>query len=45
MSHNKVSKWHIAVCSQHHCYGNSRAIWDHTVLSARGDNPAFTRAN
>jgi len=30
-----------------HWYGNSRAIWDHTVVSATwlGDIPAFTPAN
>jgi len=39
----KVSSHIIAVRNKPHHYGNSRAIWDHTVLSAtgRGDIPAF----
>jgi len=30
----KVKVRTIAVCKQPHRYGNSRAIWDHTVLPA-----------
>ena len=30
----KKVKQSIAVCKQPHRYGNSRAIWDHTVLPA-----------
>ena len=34
-------KQSIAVCKKPHCYGNSRAMWDHT---GRGDIPALTPA-
>jgi len=30
----KVSKRSIAISDSPHCYGNSHAIWDHTVLPA-----------
>ena len=41
-----VSKQSIAVCNQPHCYGNLRAMWDHTLLPSPGrDNiPTFTLA-
>jgi len=32
--HTGKGKWSIAVCNQPHRYGNSYAIWDHTVLAA-----------
>ena len=42
---SKVKKG-IAVCRQacHHRYGNSHAIWDHTLPPGRGDIPAFIPA-
>jgi len=41
----KKSKRSIAVSDSPHRYGNSHAIWDHTVLPApgRGDIPARPR--
>jgi len=29
---SKVKSPGVAVCSMPHCYGNSRAIWDHSVI-------------
>jgi len=37
-------KWSITVHKMPHNYGNSCAIWDHTVLPARGDIPVVTPA-
>ena len=41
---NKVKYTDIAKFAGHlpHCYGNSRAIWDHTVLPATRPGPILS---